>query len=414
VANYPNGIGGVNLVSAQPLAEAGYGYDSATVSDQVLGPVNAGMKSLSNLARPVYCVLGLPIDAVNMATVIRRVDAAAANRAPLLLSTPNMNFLVGSLSDPEFRESILNSDLCPPDGAPIVWIARLLGLPIKERVAGSDLLDELRGRPSALNPLTIFLFGGAKGIAEAAAKTLNAQPSGLTCVGTMDPGFCEIDQMSKDDIIDALNSSGADFLMLALGAKKGQLWLQRNQSRLTIPIRAHLGAAMNFQAGSISRAPPLLRTWGLEWLWRIKEEHYLWRRYRDDALVLLRLLLTRILPLAIISRWYRLRCRAESLLIKKTQAGQSILISLSGVASEEQILPAISCFEDALAYEKNIVFDLSNLELIDARFLGLLLMLRKELKTRKAKLFFTGVSRSIKRIFCLSELEFLLSSPQPG
>jgi len=408
------GFNGISPVSpARPLSQAACGYDgtSKTVPDPLFGPVNAGTQSQSNLMRPVYCILGMPIDAVNMATVVRSVDQASNNRTPLLLSTPNLNFLVGSLSDPEFRESLLDSDLCPPDGAPIVWIARLLGLPVKERVAGSDLLDELRGRHPQMGRLTVFLFGGAKGIAEAAARKLNAQSSGLSCVGAMDPGFCDVEQMSKDTIIDALNFSGADFLILALGAKKGQLWLHRNHHRLTIPIKAHLGAAINFQAGSVSRAPLLLRSWGLEWLWRIKEERYLWRRYRDDALVLLRLLFTRVLPLAVISRWSRSR-RRGSLRIGKTQAGQSVSISLGGVASEDQIVPAISCFEEALTYHKNIVLDLDGLHFIDARFLGLLLMLRKELKVRKAKLAFTGVSSSIMRIFRLNELEFLLASDQ--
>jgi N-acetylglucosaminyldiphosphoundecaprenol N-acetyl-beta-D-mannosaminyltransferase len=127
--------------------------------------------------------------------------------------------------------------------------------------------------------------------------------------------------------------------------------------------------------------------------------------------VLLRLLFTRVLPLAVISRWSRSR-RRGSLRIGKTQAGQSVSISLGGVASEDQIVPAISCFEEALTYHKNIVLDLDGLHFIDARFLGLLLMLRKELKVRKAKLAFTGVSSSIMRIFRLNELEFLLASDQ--
>ncbi len=401
---------------ARPLPKAGNGRVDVTLPKRGFGPVDAGTEPQSDLMRPVYCVLGMPIDAVNMAAVVDRIDAAAANRAPLLISTPNLNFLVGSLWDPEFRESLLDSDLCLPDGAPIVWIARLLGLPVNERVAGSDLLDELRGRRVGPGRLTIFLFGGAKGVAEAAARTINAQPGGLNCVGTMDPGFCEVDEMSKDHVIETVNSSAADFLVLALGAKKGQLWLQRNHNRLTIPIRAHLGAAINFQAGSVKRAPSILRAWGLEWLWRIKEEHYLWRRYRDDALVLLRLLFTRVLPLAVLTRWHRLLStdQTENLLIEKMHDGQSTLIGLGGVASEKQISKAISCFQDALKCETNITIDLSNAKLIDARFLGLLLMLRKELKVRGAKLIFTGVSRRIGRIFRLSEMEFLLSSHQAG
>src|ERR1700736_2879370 len=131
--------------------------------------------SRSDLTRSVYCVLGMPIDAINLPTVVHAIEAAAAKRAVFLISTPNLNFLVSSLSDPEFRESLLDSNLCPPDGAPIVWIARLLGLPIKERAAGSDLLDRLQARGTGTRRLTIFLFGGAKGVAAAAARTVNAK-----------------------------------------------------------------------------------------------------------------------------------------------------------------------------------------------------------------------------------------------
>jgi N-acetylglucosaminyldiphosphoundecaprenol N-acetyl-beta-D-mannosaminyltransferase len=230
----------------------------------------------------------------------------------------------------------------------------------------------------------------------------------------MDPGFCEVGEMSQDHIIDTLNSSNADFLSVSLGAKKGQLWLYRNHNRLSVPIRAHLGAAINFQAGTINRAPRMLRAWGLEWLWRIKEERYLWKRYRDDGLVLLRLLVTRVLPLAVITRWHRIarNHQTDNLQVNKRVAGLSITISLCGVASENQVLKAMPCFEAALAQKRDIVIDLSNIRLIDARFFGLLLMLRKELKAQGLKLEFAGISRRIERIFRLSELQFLLC-PSP-
>lgn len=353
----------------------------------------------------------MPIDAINMSAVVQRVEAAAANRSAFLISTPNLNFLVSSLSDPEFRESLLDSDLCPPDGAPIVWIARLLGLPIKERAAGADLLDRLQARRTVTRKLTLFLFGGAQGVAEAAAKSLNAGLSGLNCVGTLDPGFCEVSEMSQDHVIDAVNSSGADFLVASLGAKKGQMWLQRNHNRLTIPVRAHLGAAVNFQAGIIKRAPPMFREWGLEWLWRIKEEHYLWKRYRDDGFMLLRLLLTRVLPLAIMNRWhqFRLNYQPQDLLVTASHDRQSIVIGLCGDASEMHIPKATLCFQEALAAKQDIIIDLSSTRRIDARFFGLLLMLRKELKSRGMKLVFNGVSRTVERMFRFSELSFLLS-----
>src|SRR5215469_790072 len=216
------------------------GVDAPILSERSRSPKPATQPPPSDLSRSVYCFLGIPIDAINMATVVHRIEAAAANRSAFLISTPNLNFLVNGWSDPEFRESLLDSDLCPPDGMPIVWIARLIGLPIKERVAGADILEWLQTPGRCVRRLTIFLFGGAEGVAAAAARTLNAEPSGLNCVGTIDPGFASISQMSQDHIIEAINSSNADFLAACLGAKKGQLWLQRNHKQLSIPVRAHL------------------------------------------------------------------------------------------------------------------------------------------------------------------------------
>jgi N-acetylglucosaminyldiphosphoundecaprenol N-acetyl-beta-D-mannosaminyltransferase len=369
----------------------------------------SGRPPQSNLLRPVYCVLGIPIDAIDLTAVVEKIESANADRTVLRISTPNLNFLVSSLSDAEFKQSLLDSELCPPDGIPIIWIARLLGLPIKERAPGADLLERLNARGLGAHKLRLFLFGGAEGIADTAAGKLNAERGCLTCVGAMNPGFGDIGELSQDRMIDAINSSRADFLVVSLGAKKGQLWLQRNHNRLTIPIRSHLGAAMNFQAGTIKRAPRLVRAWGFEWLWRTKEERYLWKRYRDDGFVFLRLLFTRILPLALMSWRARRNISRSSFSIRKSQDDRAITLTLSGSASEEHVSTAVPVFEEALTDNKDIVIDLSNAIQIDCRFLGLLLMLRKELGDRGKELIFTAVPPAIGRMFYLSELSSLLS-----
>src|SRR5271168_1057819 len=99
-----------------------------------------------DLSREVYCILGMPIDAIEMPAVMQSIETAVANAIPFIVSTPNVNFLVNSQIDLEFREPLLQSDLCPPDGMPIVWIARLMGLPIKHRIAGSDIFETLKAR----------------------------------------------------------------------------------------------------------------------------------------------------------------------------------------------------------------------------------------------------------------------------
>src|SRR5689334_8020186 len=189
-----------------------------------------------------------------MEKTLRRIDEAADTKSPFLISTANLHFLVTSQSDSQFRESLLTSDLCTADGMPIVWLARCLGIPISQRIAGSDIFEELKSARRRAKQLKVFLFGGVQGAAAAACQRLNTEASGLACVGWYDPGFCSVDAMSTDAILQAVNSSNADFLAVALGAEKGQAWLLKNHERLQIPVRVHLGATINFQAGILKRS----------------------------------------------------------------------------------------------------------------------------------------------------------------
>jgi N-acetylglucosaminyldiphosphoundecaprenol N-acetyl-beta-D-mannosaminyltransferase len=371
----------------------------------------SGFALPDDLSREVYCILGIPVDAIGMHTVLRRIESAAAGRTPFLISTANLNFLVNSQLDREFRESLILSDLCTPDGMPIVWIAWLAGIPIKHRIAGSDIFDALKVEHSTAQPLKIFLFGGPEGVAMAASRALNGQPSGLNCVGWLYPGYGSTEEMSRDDIIDKINSSGADFLSASLGAQKGQLWLQLNHHRLSIPVRAHLGATLNFQAGTVRRAPSIMRKLGLEWLWRIKEEPHLRRRYWNDGRVLLRLLFTHVLPFVFWTWWLRLRYeRGEDLVVTPSYGYEAATLSLSGPANARNVNKAIPAFTEAIATKKQIVLDFSNTRTIDARFLGLLLMLKKVLENDRTAPIFVGLSPVMKIIFRLNRLDFKSSS----
>jgi len=365
-----------------------------------------------DLSREVYCILGVPIDAVEISDVLDRIDAAAQASAPYLISTPNLHFLVNSGTDQEFRESLLESDLCPPDGMPIIWIARLLGLPIKGRTAGSDIFEALKSRSDGPRPLRVFLFGGREPVAAEAARRLNAGLTGLSCVGWLCPGFGNVEALYQDHFFDQINASGADLFMAALGARNGQLWLHRNHSRLRIPVRAHLGATLNFVAGTVKRAPNIMRKAGMEWLWRIKEEPSLFRRYWHDGGVFLRLLATRVLPLAIRSRWLQMAAHLSrhDFVILSAQDGDQLTVELSGYATASRVPEAIKCFRKAVASRRRVVIDLSQARAIDTRFFGLLLMLRRELKKSGCALQFRGASRRLRRLFRLQAVEFLLSA----
>lgn len=363
-----------------------------------------------DLSREVFCVLGIPIDAIDMPIVLDTIQGAATNGTPFLISTPNLNFLVNSLSDPEFRELLLRSDLCPTDGTPILWIARLLGIPIKRRIAGSDIFEAMKTRSNVDRPLKIFIFGSTERVVSALAQRLNYSSSGLKCVGWACPGFVGVDELSKDEFINLINASDADFLVAALGAQKGQQWLLRNHERLRVPLRAHLGATINFQAGAIKRAPYVVRKFGLEWLWRVKEEPHLFGRYWHDGSVLLRLLLTRVLPLAIGSRGRLFRTkRGHDFVILPVHNPSRVTLAISGDATAAAVPLAADAFRKAMAAFKAIDVDLSRTLAVDARFFGLLLMLRKQQKDRGLTLNFVGMSKALTRQFKYNGLEYLLS-----
>jgi N-acetylglucosaminyldiphosphoundecaprenol N-acetyl-beta-D-mannosaminyltransferase len=241
-------------------------------------------------------------------------------------------------------------------------------------------------------------------------RPVNEKEGGLICVGSFDPGVGPVESMSTEAIIETVNSAKADFLAVALGAKEGQAWLLRNHRRLQTPVRVHLGAAINFQAGTIRRAPAFIRACGLEWAWRIKEEPQLWKRYWNDGIVLLQLVLTHVVPLVILSRWHRLRWGRKplNLLIIRAEDHKSVILSINGAAIVQNVGNALPHFQDAVATAKDIVINFTDTRLIDARFFGLLTVLNKTLKRQQLHLRFTGVSPRIARIFRLNGFGFLL------
>jgi len=386
--------------SAQKLLALG----SAAGGDARLSPLP--QEAEEDLSREVYGVFGIPVDATDLAAVTQQIQRAAKHRRAFLLSTPNTNFLIQSATRGLLRESLLKSNLCIADGMPIVVLGRMLGVPIRKRLAGADLFEALKlnvGGP----PLKVFFFGGAPGVVERACKSPDGTATGIVCVGWHDPGFGDVEAISSDEIIDRINGSGADFLSVSLGAQKGQGWLLRNHDRLSIPIRVHLGATINFQSGQVKRSPAVLGNAGLEWLWRIKEEPYLWRRYWADGCKLIWLLLARALPLLAHKGMERLRPVEQELEMTVRREGALLVLGLSGSATRRNVAHAILSIRAAIAMRMPLAVDLSNVKSIDSRFIGLLLMLRKQ-ANECGGMRLVNVPSRIRRILWLNGFAFLV------
>lgn len=359
-----------------------------------------------DFSREVYCILGLPFDAVTLEQATVRVRDAAARRTPFLLSTANLNFVVAARSDPTFRDSVIHSQLCVADGMPIVWVARLLGLPVRARVSGAGLFERLLVATSS-PPLRLFFFGGPPGVAELACQRINGESGGLHCVGFESPGFVAIDAMSGDASLERIRCARPEFLLVSLGAKKGQAWIERNRGRLGVPVVSHLGAVVNFAAGSVQRAPVWMQMTGLEWLWRIGQEPSLWRRYAADAWTFASLFTSGVLPLAW-QRWTQ-RCpphREPGVALSRQ--GGAVTIALSGTLYAAGLGALRHAFTDATTSSARIELDLSGVKGIDAAAIGLLMLLHGHQRDAAQALVLCGESTALRRQFQRHQAEFLL------
>ncbi|MGH8796774.1 MAG: WecB/TagA/CpsF family glycosyltransferase [Caldimonas sp.] len=357
--------------------------------------------------RDTVCVLGLPFDAIDLTQAVEKVRAAAFTNTRCFVSTPNLNFLIAARRDPAFRDSVLHSDLSLADGAPIVWIARCLGLPLAERVAGASVFEALRVHTGP--PLTVFFFGGPPGVAEAACRNLNKAASGLRCVGFDAAGFGSLDEMSAPERIAKINATGAQFVVVALGAKRGQAWIERNAAALDAPVLCHLGAVVNFVAGTVKRAPLWMQHGGLEWLWRIKEEGGLWRRYFGDGVAASRLVLGRVLPYALsLRRGKGMRQLPEMQVSRIGEHG--IEIALDGAWVRAALEPLRHALKQAVAPGTRVSLMLHGVSEVDAAFVALLMLARGRLGA--ARLRILGARPVVRRAFWYNAAEFLLE-PAP-
>ena len=328
----------------------------------------------ANFDRSVVSILGLPFDKVTLDQAVHLIRRHAFGGTRCFLSTPNLHFAIAALADPSFRDTVLRSDLNLIDGMPLVWIARLSGVDVPGRVAGSDVFDALRAHAGP--PVKVYLFGGPRGAAKEACESINqGDTGGVRCVGFDEAGFGPIESMSSDEQIERINRSGAHFVIASLGAEKGQAWLEHNAARLTAPVLAHLGAVLNFAAGTVRRAPAWMRWWGVEWLWRIKEEPALWRRYWSDGKLALGVLLTRVIPDMIASRASKRRSGAAPTVELLRSAGSSTL-RLTGFWSDAHCTLLRAPLAEAAAHSASLVVDLRGVENVSGTFVGLMLLAR--------------------------------------
>ena len=365
-----------------------------------------------DFSRNVVCLLGLPFDVVTADWAVARVRKAAREGQPLLLSTVNVNFVIAAHKDEAFRHSVIHSQMSLADGMPIVWISRLLGLPLPERVAGSGLFERLcNGSGEA--PLRVYLFGAPDGVAQAASERINQRQGGVRCVGFESPGFKPVEELSGESYLERINLAKPDFVVVALGAQKGQAWIERNRKALHAPVISHLGAVIGFAAGALRRAPRAFQDLGLEWLWRVKEEPKLWRRYAGDALAFARIFFAYVLPLWWQRVWAAGRPQSVATVTGGMSPGGWYEIRLGTVCGLQQLPAFQACLAEAAQGHCKVVVDLTVTEQVDAWALGRLLLLYGHQRDIEQPLILEGPDENVRRQFRRHGVEFLLQRDKP-
>jgi len=219
-------------------------------------------------------ILGVRIDPVTTEEALARLAAFVSKGTPHHVVTINPEFVMASRRYPAFRAVLEAADLCLADGIGLLWAGRILGRPLPERVAGSDLLPRIAVR-AAQEGWRLFFLGAQPGVAQQAAGVLQARHAGLQVVGTY-PGSPGDEESSE--IIGRVRAARPDMLFVAYGAPAQDLWIARHRDALAVPVMMGVGGAFDFIAGVTPRAPMWIRRVGLEWLHRLIHQPWRWRR----------------------------------------------------------------------------------------------------------------------------------------
>jgi N-acetylglucosaminyldiphosphoundecaprenol N-acetyl-beta-D-mannosaminyltransferase len=232
------------------------------------------LPATSNQQPTTISILGIPVHDVTIEETLALIDQFVREQAPHQICTVNPEFIMLAQHDAEFKRILHQSGLNLPDGIGVVWAAKRLGHPLRERVAGSDLVELIADRAQRTG-WRIFLLGAAEGVAAQAALILRERYPQANIVGAYAGSPRPEDEA---DIAARIRSSQADVLLVAYGAPKQDKWIARNIEQTDVAVAMGIGGSLDFIVGAQKRAPQWMQRAGLEWLYRLLREPWRWRR----------------------------------------------------------------------------------------------------------------------------------------
>ena len=223
-------------------------------------------------------VIGSHVDALGWEACVERVLAWAARRESRYVCLCNAHSVVTARREPAFARAVGAADLAVADGAPVAWRLRTLGFPRQPRLSGPDLMWKCCERAER-EGLAVFLYGGTAVTLQRLSARLAAAFPNLVVAGCYAPPYRALTAAEDAHATRAIGDSGAQLVFVGLGCPRQEMWMAEHRDRINA-VMLGVGAAFDFHAGAVRRAPRWMQSAGLEWLHRLcAEPRRLWRRY---------------------------------------------------------------------------------------------------------------------------------------
>ena len=222
-------------------------------------------------------LLGVKVNQVDYPTTLRQIEKFIKTQQPHHIVTVNPEIIMRAQKDEEFRRVLNAAELSVPDGFGIIWASKIFKKPLKERVTGTDLVNDI-ARLAAKRGYRIYFLGGEEGVAKKAALNLQQKYPQLKIAGF------EAGSPYDATLISRIRKLRPEILLVAFGAPKQEKWLNKFKTSLNVPVMMGVGGAFDFISGKVPRAPLWMRQRGLEWLYRLIKQP--WRYKRQFALLL--------------------------------------------------------------------------------------------------------------------------------
>jgi N-acetylglucosaminyldiphosphoundecaprenol N-acetyl-beta-D-mannosaminyltransferase len=227
---------------------------------------------------PIQSVIGFPVTALPFNAQINLIMKWASSRLSKYVCVANVHMLMEARTDPTFAAVLENADLVTPDGMPLVWLMKLMGVMHQDRVAGMDIFLALCEQASE-RQISVFFLGSKPEILERMQEKLHQDFPKLKVADMQPLPFRSLTPEEDEATVRKINESGAGLVLVSLGCPKQELWMSQHQGRVDA-VMLGLGGVFPVYAGIQKWAPNWIRKAGLEWLYRlIQEPRRLWRRY---------------------------------------------------------------------------------------------------------------------------------------